>query len=260
MASNPIEFGVAFIPFECFETQSTIYIVVDVIRATSTIVTLFEQGCKRVFLTDDVQKVHEFHQTSAEKFLICAEDAVGRRLEGADFSPSLLGIQNNDSIEGSSVVIQTSNGTAAAHYLVEKGASSIYMGSLLNGRAVVEAALDQAQSTGEGITIVCAGRKNGKLVTLDDIYCAAKLMDHALAYAEQQGIALVLQDSAKFAYSQLSVYPTSEVALHASASAENLRKIQSTDDINLCAIENVSNLTPQLYDQQDYPFIEIRRN
>jgi hypothetical protein len=57
-------------------------------------------------------------------------------------------------------------------------------------------------------------------------------MDHALAYARQQGIALSLQDSAKFAYSQLSIYPTSEVALHASASAENLRKIQSTDDIN----------------------------
>lgn len=260
MGSIPIKMGVAYIPYECFEEKPTIYIVVDVIRATSTIVTLFEQGCEQVFLTDDVKKVHAYHKTAKEKMLICAEDAVGRRLEGADFSPSLTGIKKEDGVRGKQVVIQTTNGTAAAHRLAENGAQDIYIGSMLNSEAVMNAALDEASVKGLDITIVCAGRNAGKWITLDDVYCAARLLEHAFSFSEKNSIPIVLLDSAKIALSQLQEYANAEDALTASASAENLRKIGSTEDIAQCAQESVSNLAPKIFKQHEYPFIEIRRN
>jgi len=259
MEDRVLKMGVAYIPNDCLEDDPSVYIVVDVIRATSTIVTLFEQECDRIFLTDSVDYVHAFHDTACERFLICAEDAVGRRLQGADFSPSLSEVHNNGSFVDKSVVIQTSNGTAALQKLARIGAEDIYIGSMLNLKAVTEAAIATALAKDRPITVVCAGRNAGKWITLDDVYCAAKILEHAMAFAEEAHILLTLFDSARIAHSQLRIYEDSVTALTQSASAENLRRIGMTGDIELCAKQDLSSLAPKIHEQSQYPFIEIRR-
>ena len=257
MDSITIGIGVSFTPYERTDAKPSIFIVVDVIRASSTIIKLFENNCQRIFLTDNAQNFCNTRNDSMKHFKVCAEDAVGRKMECADFSPSLREIENNPKINGSQVIIQTSNGTAAIHLLARQGASTILIGSMLNAKAVMEKALDLATKNHQNISIVCAGRNGGTWATIDDVYCAAKLVEYAKALVKDSSTELVIFDSAKIAMAQLPLYQDTIQAFHASASAENLRKIQSTEDIELCAEDSISEITPIVATKSDYPFIEI---
>ena len=260
MDLTTIGIGVSFTPFERTDANPSIYVVVDVIRASSTIIKLFENNCQRIFLTDNAQNFCRSRDNSMKAFKVCAEDAVGRRMECADFSPSLGEIENNTEIAGSHVIMQTSNGTAAIHLLARQGASTILIGSMLNAKAIMKKAIDLAKKNKQNISIVCAGRNGGTWATIDDVYCAAKLIEYAKAQAKETSTELCIFDSAKIALAQLPLYSDTIQAFHASASAENLRKIKSTDDIALCAEDSISEITPIVATKSEFPFIEILKN
>jgi 2-phosphosulfolactate phosphatase len=252
-----IGIGVSFTPFERSDAKPSVFIMVDVIRASSSIVTLFERDCDRIFLTDDITRLCASERTELKGFKICAEDAVGRKLECADFSPSLTEIGKYPTLVGSNIIIQTSNGTAAIHLLAKKGASTILIGSMLNAKAVMKKALALAGEQGLNISIICAGRNGGTWATIDDVYCAAKLVDYAIRLMDEGCVELDIFDSAKIALAQLPFYQDTSAAFHASASAENLRKIGSTEDIELCTRDSISEIVPMVTWQKEYPFIEV---
>ncbi len=257
MDPTSIGIGVSFTPYERADSKPSIYIVVDVIRASSTIIKLFEKNCQRIFLTDNAQNFCNTRDISMKNFKVCAEDAVGRKMECADFSPSLGEIEKNPEIDGSHVIIQTSNGTAAIHLLARQGASTILIGSMLNAKAIMEKAVELAVKNCQNISIVCAGRNGGTWATIDDVYCAAKLVEYAKEQAKERSIELIIFDSAKIAMAQLPLYTDTIQAFHASASAENLRKIKSTEDIELCAEDSISDITPIVATKSEFPYIEI---
>lgn len=256
---NNMIFEVAFIPGEVRNRVLPVCVLIDAIRASSTIVTLFEKGCKEVLLTRDEAKSLEIDERmKSENFCICAETAIGDRAECAHFSPSLEKMDRINYIHGKTILLRTTNGTAGVHTLCNLGIKDIFIGCMLNAEAVMTKAVEQAKKLQTGITIVCAGRENGTTYTIDDVYCAAKLLQYGIKTAEENGIKPDIQDSAKIATHLLSIYDDTFSAFNKSASGDTMRRINCNNDIMLCARENISNIAPKIFDVDEYGHVIVK--
>src|SRR5262245_16968461 len=154
---------VAFTPAEA--TGAPVGIVVDVLRATSTIAQALASGYERVYCTAEIDAARALRERLGEGLLGGERSAV--KIEGFDVGASpreFLGEPRERT-----VIFSTTNGTRA---ILETAARSkeVLLGSLLNLDAVAAAARDR----GEGVTVVCAGFQGQ--FALDDAYCAGRIV------------------------------------------------------------------------------------
>jgi 2-phosphosulfolactate phosphatase len=203
---------VAFTPAE--ELNAPVAIVVDVLRATSTITQALAHGYRRVLCCSEINEARDL--AAAEGGLLAGERETVR-IEGFDFGNSPAELLERP--PGETLVLTTTNGT---RLLVSAAArcERVYVGSLLNLDAVAAAASDGAAEVG----VLCAGVV-GELA-LDDAYCAGRI-------AEALGGERT--DSAEAAIRLASSFPTPEAGLGASKSAGNLRRSGLDADIAYCA-------------------------
>ncbi|MDQ0199719.1 2-phosphosulfolactate phosphatase [Neobacillus ginsengisoli] len=244
---NEMKFEVAFMPKEIKTTQLQVCVLVDVLRATSAIVTMFEKGCTEIVLTDDEEKtINERIDYVHDGTLVCAEDHDGKISPHAQLSPSLSSIRSVG-ITGKRVVMRTTNGTLAGLTLWNSGIKEILIGSLHNAKAVMEKAVSKAKELNGSVTIVCAGRENGQIAALDDAYCAGVLLRYGEKAAKAQNLVPLLKDSAKISHHLLSVYSNTLLAFEDSGSGETMRRINCREDIKLSTEENISRCVPEIY-------------
>lgn len=239
-------FEVAFVPKEIRKKPNPVCVVIDVLRASSTMVTLLEKGCSEIVLTSDEEKTLAEHPGfRTDETFVCAEDLVGNVAKNADFSPSIVLIRSKE-IKGKRVILRTTNGTVAAQTLWNLGIEKILIGCMHNARAVMQEAVRIARKLKRNVTIVCAGRENGEITALDDAYTAGVLLKYGKEAAESLRMEPVFLDSAKIATHLLSTYSTPAEAFVDSGSGETMRRINCVDDISICAEQNISTLTPML--------------
>ncbi|WP_261130595.1 2-phosphosulfolactate phosphatase [Bacillus sp. Marseille-Q3570] len=241
-----MKFEVAYMPKEVKEDIPQVCVLVDVLRATTAMITMLDKGCSEIILTDDERKtLGGLKGLLNQETLVCAEDLYGNVSEYAQFSPSLISINDMD-LKEKRVVLKTTNGTLAGLSLWKSGNEHILVGSLRNAKAVMNKAVKMADELGTGVVIVCAGRENGQIAALDDVYTAGVLLD----YGRQAATALkripLFKDSAKISTHLLSNYQDTIHAFEDSGSGETMRRIGCEEDIKLCAEENLSNLAPVL--------------
>jgi 2-phosphosulfolactate phosphatase len=214
---------VAFTPGE--QTPAPVGIVVDVLRATSTITQALAAGYERVLCCAEIDDARELARTEGP-----AKLAGERRLEaipGFDFGNSPRELAGDP--EAPTLILSTTNGTrllvsAAARF------EHVYVGSLLNLDAVAAAAAGH----GEDVAVLCAGVL-GELA-LDDAYCAGRI---AAALDGDRA------DSATAAVRLAESYPDAAAGLGASRSAWNLRRHGLEADIDWCARENALAVVPR---------------
>jgi 2-phosphosulfolactate phosphatase len=243
---NQLAFEVAFLPQEVRAVPAPVCVVIDVLRASSTIVTLLEKGCSEIVLTSDVEQTlagHPDYRTDGT--FVCAEDEAGNVAEHADFSPSLAAIHKRE-IRGKRVILRTTNGTVAAQTLWNVGVEHVLIGCMHNAEAVMYEAVRLARRLNKDVTIACAGRENGRITALDDVYTAGVLLQYGKKAAEEFGVKPVLRDSAKIAMHLNAAYADTMEAFADSGSGETMRRIQCVEDMAICAKRNVSTLTPML--------------
>ena len=247
-----------FIPEEIDGTHS-ICILIDAIRASCTISTLFEKNVSQVILTEDE---HKSLQTSfsedRDELFICAEKVEGSKSDLAHASPSLAELESIDIPEQQRVLFKTTNGTQGILKLRKKGVETILIGSMLNKEAVIRKALSLASEKDVPLNIVCAGRENGRIYCIDDTYCSAKLIEYALVASKELGIGIELQDSALIALGILKNYVNTEDAFSKSATGNVMRLVGSERDIALCARDSISTIVPRVgtCDNSDHITIE----
>lgn len=242
-----MKFEVAFMPKEINTTHSQVCVLVDVLRATSAIVTMFEKGCTEIILTEDEKKtISERTDYLQDGTLVCAEEHDGSISPHAQFSPSLSSIRSIG-IAGKRVVMRTTNGTLAGLTLWNSGIKEILIGSLHNAKVVMEKAVRKAKELKGSVTIVCAGRENGQIAALDDVYCAGVLLQYGEEAARAQNLVPLLKDSAKISRHLLSIYPNTVMAFEDSGSGETMRRIDCREDIGLSSEENISTCVPEIY-------------
>ncbi len=155
------------------------FVVVDVIRATSTVVTALENGARSVFpvrTADDAARL--IQNLGREDVLLCGERK-GLPIEGFDLGNSPQEF-TDDRVAGKALVMTTTNGTAAllsvAGLPLPKSGESdgersrrVLIGAFLNLGAVADAVAGEEQ-----VTVVCAG-KEGRFA-MEDAVCAGALV------------------------------------------------------------------------------------
>jgi 2-phosphosulfolactate phosphatase len=215
---------VAFTPDEAL--RAPVAIVVDVLRATSTIAQALASGYRRVLCCAEVDEARALAAANPPAVLGGERRAV--RIPGFDLGNSPREVAGPALAE--TLVLTTTNGT---RLLVAAAARAdvVLVGSLLNLDAVVRA----ARATGaDDVAVLCAGLR-GELV-LDDAYCAGRL-------AEALGGEPV--DSARAAIRLAGTFATHEEGLGAGESAQNLRRAGLEDDIPWCARESALAVAPR---------------
>ena len=122
---NTIE--VCFSPhsFPLYPHEDSIVVVIDVLRATSSICTALSYGVERIL---PVASVHEARNYQSKGFL-CAAERQAQKVEGFDLgnSPSEY---KNPKLKGKIIVFTTTNGTQAIRAARE--AYRIVIGSFVN--------------------------------------------------------------------------------------------------------------------------------
>jgi 2-phosphosulfolactate phosphatase len=214
---------VAFTPGE--RTPASVGIVVDVLRATSTMTQALASGYERILCCAEIDEARELAR--AEGPAVLAGERRLEHIEGFDFGNSPREVA--ESPRAPAIVLSTTNGT---RLLVDAASrfEHVYVGSLLSLDAVAAA----ARSHGADVAVLCAGVL-GELA-LDDAYCAGRI-------AEALGGDRT--DSATAAIRLAGTYASAHEALEASRSGWNLRQHGLGADIEWCARENALDAVPR---------------
>ncbi len=126
-----------------------IIVIIDIFRATSTIVTALANGAASII---PVASIEEAQFYKSKNYLVAGEKN-GVPVEGFDFGNSPLEFLDK-SIQDKEIVITTTNGTQAIQIAKNKG--EIIIGSFLNLNAVVDYIIAQNKN----VLLLCAGWKN----------------------------------------------------------------------------------------------------
>ena len=214
---------VAFTPDEAAEAPTGV--VIDVIRATSTICQALDAGYERVWCAAEVEDARALREAD----VTLGGERLGVRIDGFD-----LGNSPSEYLEPrtSTLALSTTNGTRAIVTAAER-CDRVYIASLLNLAAVT----DVARSDGDDVAVFCAGVKGA--FALDDAYVAGRV-------AESLGFER--SDAAEAALRLARSYSGAEPAFRASRSGRDLIEHgpELEADIARCARESVLDVVPRL--------------
>jgi 2-phosphosulfolactate phosphatase len=214
---------VSFTPTE--QPAAAIAIVIDVLRATSTMCQALASGYERVLCCAEIDDARALAETEGPAKL--AGERRLEHIEGFDYGNSPRELEGDAAAP--TLILTTTNGTRLLVAAAERY-ERVYVGSLLNLDAVAAA----ARESGEEVAVLCAGVL-GELA-LDDAYCAGRIV---------QAIGGETTDSAQAAIRLADSFPSALEGLGASRSAANLRRHGMEADIDVCARENVLDVVPR---------------
>jgi 2-phosphosulfolactate phosphatase len=168
---------VAFTPDE--EAAAPVGIVVDVLRATSTIAQALAVGYRRILCCAEIEDARRLRREIDGSLVGGEREAV--RIDGFD-----VGASPREFLEprADTLILSTTNGTRTILRAAER-CDVVLLGSLLNLTAVAE----EARSRGEDVAVFCAGFKGA--FALDDAYCAGRIV--ALLGAERSDAAIAAE-------------------------------------------------------------------
>lgn len=240
MTGPNIQIDVALTPrLQVRTAPPPIGIVVDVLRATSTLTTLFELGARSVEIAADLGQARAL---AAAGRLVCAEERSGRQAAVATVPVSPSRLQPSE-LAGQDLVVCTTNGTRALRR-VRRSTAHVVLGCLLNASAVAEVTLDLALRMSTSISVVCAGRRLGAIPCLDDTYAAGVIVERLLSAAAKAGVGGVCTDAAVLATMAATIAGSPLEALSASATGEILRRAGAEQDIAFCARVDKTDVVP----------------
>jgi 2-phosphosulfolactate phosphatase len=158
---------VAFTPGDA--APAAVGVVVDVLRATSTIAQALASGYERVLCCAEIEEARTLRAELPDSLLGGERQAV--RVEGFD-----VGASPREFVEAQArtLILSTTNGTRAILETARR-CDRVLLGSLLNLSAVAQAV------ESDDVVVVCAGFQGG--FALDDVYCAGRIA--ALLEGEQ---------------------------------------------------------------------------
>src|SRR5205809_6980238 len=135
-----------------YDISSATVVIIDVLRATSTIATALYNGAKAVIPVDSVSRCIEIGR---QIHGITAGERDGKIAEGLIHGNSPFEYPT-EFIEGKTLVLTTTNGTRLLHMALEKGAKEIITGSFPNLSAVC----DHLIETNRNVILGCAAWKD----------------------------------------------------------------------------------------------------
>ncbi len=205
-------------------------VVVDVIRATSSIVSAFEQGCASILPAESADEARSLRAGHPEA-LLCGERK-GTRIEGFALGNSPREF-TRETVAGKTLILTTSNGTRTL-----RGVSpgrTVAIGALMNRGAVAE----WLHGRGEDAIIVCSGYEG--IFSLEDAVCAGGIAEAAA------GLGAGLGDGAEASRTLWRRY-SGDLAglLRHTAWGQHILSIGLGADLDACARVDTTDVVPVL--------------
>ena len=214
------------------DLKNSVIAVIDIIRATSTIATLFGSGVKSIIVAGTPDEAYSLKKAFPER-LLCGEKG-GLKPDGFDYGNSPLEFSTLD-LSGRQAILKTTNGTLS--FLKAAESPAAFSLAALNFRHTMDDILDYALKNGKDILFLCSGEM-GK-VAYDDAYVAGLGVKYFLSKPRD----FIYSDSAKLVLSAVIGDSILADALLKSVSADSLKKVGLGSDIKFCAKLNGYNLT-----------------
>lgn len=213
-------------------TENKTVVVIDVLRATSVMLTALANGAKEVVPAVSPEEALQ------KSFLYNVEDVLlggernAMKIEGFHLGNSPLEY-TGENVSGKTVIITTTNGTRALNNCLN--AQKVYIGAFLNVAALVE-----QLKTEEEIVLFCSGTNNN--FSLDDGICAAMIINE-LAKEKQ----LVLSDFSSLLLTTYRTNPNNLATLLQDCYHLNLLKQKGFEgDVTFCLQNSLYNIVPQM--------------
>lgn len=230
--SKPL-IDVCFTPalFHLYDPKDSIVVVIDVLRATSSICIAFHHGVNSIIPVSEVEEAYEYKQ----KGYLVAVERQGSKVEGFDFGNSPYDFMNPQ-LQGKDVVLTTTNGTHAIQ--TAKNSFKVVIGSFLN----LDMLCRWLSLQNKNVIALCAGWKNS--FNLEDTLLAGalvfRLREHfAFSYGRDTCIA------AEYLY--LLARKDMYQFLKESSHRMRLEKLGIEKDIEFCLIPDTAPVIPVLH-------------
>jgi len=211
-------------------SQATV-VIIDVLRATSTIATALFNGARYIVPVDSVAKCIELGR---QINCITAGERDGKIAEGLSYGNSPFEY-NREFIRGKILVLTTTNGTRLLHMALDKGAREIVTGSFANLDAVTEYLIGQKNN----VILACAAWKD-KMNIEDTLFAGAiieRIREHFTIDCDASHIAATLYNKAS---GDLFSFMKNNNASH----YNRLMKFGLEKDIRYCLEPNLANVLP----------------
>lgn len=210
---------VAFTPRELDSAEVTV--VVDVLRATTTVAAALAAGFERALCCEDVEGAEGLRGPG--RVLAGERECVA--IPGFDRGNSPLGFEETGKGE---LVLSTTNGSRAIVAAADRS-DEVVLAGLVNLEAVL-AAIPR-----DGVTVVCAGTDGG--MAIEDAYLAGLIVDRL--DGDPTDAALIAQRLA-------AGFTDHHEALNAGANSRVLRETDQEADIEYSARESILGIVPRV--------------
>jgi len=214
-----------------YDISHSIVVIIDVLRATSTIATALSNGAKCVIPVDSVSKCLEIGRQIES---ITAGERDGQIAEGLEYGNSPFEYPA-EFISGKTLVLTTTNGTRLLHMALDKGAKEIITGSFPNLSSVCEYLVAAKQN----VMLGCAAWKDR--VNIEDVLFAGAIIsrigEHFKINCDSSHISVTLYQDAK---DDLFEFMKSNDASH----FHRLMNFGLEKDIRYCLTSDGANVLP----------------
>jgi len=215
------------------DISDCLVVVIDVLRASSTITTALASGASEVipvYLPEETRKKSK--KICSDELLLCGERN-GKKLPDFNLGNSPLEY-NNSRVKKKKILLTTTNGVRTIE-LVQR-AKEIIIGCFLNIQAIVQ----YCKSYSGKVLLVCAGDRG--TVSLEDTVCAGMMMslseNHSQKYCFQYDDSLI----ASYLYREFNNHLMD--MMQKSVWGKHLFEMGLKQDLVFCAQENVYRLVP----------------
>lgn len=222
--------------FQEEELRGKTAVIIDVLRASSSIITALHSGAKKIIPVADMSDAMKIATTMDQKdYLLCGEKD-GSKIEGYHLGNSPVEFTPEE-VEGKTLIFNTTNGTKA----IKKAslANAIYVGAFLNQQSI----LDLLENHDDEIVLICSGWR-GRLSIEDTLFAGALL--HEISGGNIPDSA---KDGAKVAFGLFEKFGDDlEGTISKSDHARRLIQTLPNNDIEFCCKVNEFDVLPGMKD------------
>lgn len=211
-----------------YELKNRIVVVVDILRATSSMVTGLAHGLEKIIPVSTLAECQEY----SKKGYLTAAERDGQKADGFDFGNSPFSYMA-ENLRGRTVAMTTTNGTHAIR--LSLAAEQVVIGAFLNLSSVA-AYLQEKQ---KDVLVVCAGWK-GKFNLEDTLFAGALAQKLATTFAPENDATLAAGHLYEIAQNDLAGF------LSKSSHVQRLQNLHIYEDITYCLQHDIYDLVPIL--------------
>lgn len=227
------------------EFSSRHCVVIDILRACTTMTTALENGASGVRVTETVEQAHQLRDQTNGSVLLGGERG-GVKIEGFDLDNSPRAY-SAPAVAEKTIVFSTTNGTKAMHHA--RLSSQMYIGCFRN-RAALVAKLSKVR---ESIDLVCAGT-NGEISSEDVLF--AGLLAHSINETHQLSADAETLLASRLLHAVEQTDAGIEAELLRSQGGRNLQKLGLEEDIRYCSQLDCSTIVPIWDSEQNWVHLE----